>query len=340
MSTSPEERELQARIEQLSVEIELQKEVLQELELSKIGVQRQLNAIRDPMARSPLELSSEIFLQCLPLEQYSRKPDAATPRMLLMNVCNAWTDIALSTPALWAGTHLEHPDVEILDVWLRRAQNHSSTISLHNSFDNADLQVDVDTLAGLGAFSRLQSLVIETEQYEGWQAMGDARFIPLDIAEVIGFLRLAPNLTDCSLHNVNLSGENKEALILPRLRSLKLGKHPWSNDGSDDRVLAHLSLPVLETLTLPYTRISGNDLSLFLKRSSPPLQRLTIGGWDRGLVFTELDGWLRLVPTLTYLDLATYQRTESADDFFPALGDPHLHQPLRQSKMDVRGEKS
>ncbi|KAJ7664373.1 hypothetical protein DFH06DRAFT_919843, partial [Mycena polygramma] len=96
-----EELELQARIEQLSAEIEQQKEVLKQLEHNRIDAKRRLNGMRDPMARLPLELSSEIFLQCLPLEQYSRKPDVATSPMLFMSVCNAWTAIALSTPALW-----------------------------------------------------------------------------------------------------------------------------------------------------------------------------------------------------------------------------------------------
>ncbi|KAJ7666673.1 hypothetical protein DFH06DRAFT_249974, partial [Mycena polygramma] len=147
MSTSAEVLKLQARIEQLSAEIELQKQALKQLELSRIDAQRQLNGMRDPMARLPLELSSEIFLQCLPLEQYSRKPDVATSPMLFMSVCNAWTAIALSTPALWAGIHLEHPNVELLDVWLRRAENHPLSISLHNSFNN-------DVAASLGRHNK------------------------------------------------------------------------------------------------------------------------------------------------------------------------------------------
>ncbi|KAJ7666658.1 hypothetical protein DFH06DRAFT_1184409 [Mycena polygramma] len=189
MSTSAEELMLQARIDQFSAEIELQKEVLKQLELSRIYVQRQINAIRDPMARLPLELSSEIFVQCLPLELEHRSPkvDGGTAPMLLTNVCHAWAAIAISTPALWAGIHVEHPRVDILAVWLQRAQNHPLSISLHDSFDNdvaailgqhakqlkhlrvfeEQLRVDFDTLAGLDTFSCLESLMIEAKELDG-----------------------------------------------------------------------------------------------------------------------------------------------------------------------------
>ncbi|KAJ7453624.1 hypothetical protein B0H11DRAFT_1665734, partial [Mycena galericulata] len=94
--------ELQARIAKISADIELQKAVLKNLERSKILFQRQLNSVRDPVARLPLEISSEIFIQCLPPLPV---PGAHRAPMLLLNVCNAWTGIALSTPALWASIH-------------------------------------------------------------------------------------------------------------------------------------------------------------------------------------------------------------------------------------------
>ncbi|KAJ6558198.1 hypothetical protein B0H19DRAFT_1235139 [Mycena capillaripes] len=58
--------ELRARIVKLSEEINLQKELLRKLERDKSLVQRQLNVSLDPMARLPLEISSEILLECLP----------------------------------------------------------------------------------------------------------------------------------------------------------------------------------------------------------------------------------------------------------------------------------
>ncbi|KAJ7628084.1 hypothetical protein B0H17DRAFT_1285360, partial [Mycena rosella] len=91
--------ELQARIDSLSADIDRHKKVLQDLERSKSATQRQLNAIRDPVARLPLEISSEIFIQCLSTRP---RPGALHAPMILANICTIWTDIALSTPSLWA----------------------------------------------------------------------------------------------------------------------------------------------------------------------------------------------------------------------------------------------
>ncbi|KAJ7666709.1 hypothetical protein DFH06DRAFT_984363, partial [Mycena polygramma] len=104
-------KEIETRIAKISADIDLQKEVLslRELEKSKSAAQRQLNAIRDPVARLPFELSSDIFLHCLPQQ---RKPDSCTAPMLLLSVCNTWTDIALSTPALWSTIHLDFPGAD------------------------------------------------------------------------------------------------------------------------------------------------------------------------------------------------------------------------------------
>ncbi|KAJ6523343.1 hypothetical protein B0H19DRAFT_972830, partial [Mycena capillaripes] len=95
--------ELRACIDQLSADILLQKEVLNQLEQSKSTAQRQLNAICDPMARLPLEISSEIFLECLP---ETPRSDVHAAPMLLLNICNAWNDLARSIPTLWTTVSL------------------------------------------------------------------------------------------------------------------------------------------------------------------------------------------------------------------------------------------
>ncbi|KAJ6525033.1 hypothetical protein DFH09DRAFT_1368266 [Mycena vulgaris] len=107
--------EIQRRINELSADIVRQKEVLKQLETKKGAAQRQLNAILDPVACLPLEISPEIFIQCLP------------GPLLFLNICNTWTHIALSTPALWAVIHPEDTIVDLknlLNTWLKRAGSH------------------------------------------------------------------------------------------------------------------------------------------------------------------------------------------------------------------------
>ncbi|KAJ7934670.1 hypothetical protein B0H13DRAFT_1482313, partial [Mycena leptocephala] len=86
------------RIEEISSLITRQKNVLRDLEKSRSHLRRQLNSTLDPIARLPLELSSDIFQRCLPMSSY---PDPHYAPMLFLNVCHSWTEIALSTPSLW-----------------------------------------------------------------------------------------------------------------------------------------------------------------------------------------------------------------------------------------------
>ncbi|KAJ7757815.1 hypothetical protein DFH07DRAFT_742044, partial [Mycena maculata] len=99
-------KELQTRIKNISIDIKRQKEVLKQLVADKSLAQCQLNAILDPVARLPLDISSGIFLQCLPpLSQ----PRSTNIPLLLLNICHSWSQIALSTPALWAAIRIDFP---------------------------------------------------------------------------------------------------------------------------------------------------------------------------------------------------------------------------------------
>ncbi|KAJ7680114.1 hypothetical protein B0H17DRAFT_1076941 [Mycena rosella] len=115
--------ELQARIDSLSANILRHKQVLKDLECSKSAAQRQLNAIRDP-------ISSEIFIQCLSTRP---RPGSRHAPMILANICTSWTDIALSTPSIWAAVDADKPISDLaslLDIWLSRAGSHALSISL------------------------------------------------------------------------------------------------------------------------------------------------------------------------------------------------------------------
>ncbi|KAJ7449980.1 hypothetical protein B0H11DRAFT_2289356 [Mycena galericulata] len=325
-------KELQARIDKISTDIERQKEVLQDLERSKSVAQRQLNAIRDPVARLPLEISSEIFIQCLPLLP---EPGAHNIPMLLLNICNTWTDLALSTPALWDSIRVVSPRAEgfpeLLRIWLQRACNRPLSVSLTNTFhqgvipiiwqhsqrlkhleicykqeedggnsdEDRDGEIDISQFTNLGPLPLLETLIIRHSAYadEAPTYRG---------SQIIDILRLAPNLVECVLDCVHPGGyaidDVQEPLVLPTLRRLmfaKDGEFPFSDDG----ILTHLSIPRLEALTLSMRGISFADVLLFLKRSSPPLQQLVLGdGVNYGRV-DQLVECLHLVPTVTHFEL-------------------------------------
>ncbi|KAJ7680148.1 hypothetical protein B0H17DRAFT_73118 [Mycena rosella] len=313
-------KELQTRIEDVSADIDRQKQVLTKLERSRSALQWQLNAIRDPVSRLPLEISSEIFIRCL------SSPDAhpsALDIILFLNICNAWTDIALSTAALWAAIHIDFPRAEgfsqLLSTWLSRARNHPLSLSLRGAPDD-DVGCIVRQHTG-----RLRSLEIHSDDEDGLlslhQSIGlcpsletlticflpdeEGEFPTLTTRQTLDILRLAPNIVECNFGNLATfsSFDDTETLGLASLRHLAFQclHEDHHHCESHDTILRRLSLPGLETLSLPMSQISSQDLVLFLKRSSPPLKALVVDGWDRDLD-PELAECLRLVPTLTHLE--------------------------------------
>ncbi|KAJ7457920.1 hypothetical protein B0H11DRAFT_2286716 [Mycena galericulata] len=332
--------ELKARIKKITADIEQQKEVLEKLEHSKSLVQRQLNNARDPVAPLPAEISSEIFTQCLPL---LAEPGARNIPMLLLNICNTWTDIALSTPALWAAVRVVFPRPEgflqLLRTWLQRARNRPLSLSLTNTFhegavpivwqhgqqlkhlefyhkqedgensdEDSDEEIDIWEYTSPGQLPLLETLTIGHSAY-----MDEAP--TYRGSQIIEILRLAPNLVECVLDCVHptWSSRVQEPLVLPTLRRLMFG-----TDGdfphSDDGLLMHLTIPRLEALTLSMRAISFADVLSFLKRSLPPLQQLVLGdGVEYGGI-DQLVECLRLVPTVAHFEL-WYPETRAAGVF-------------------------
>ncbi|KAJ7613014.1 hypothetical protein FB45DRAFT_938768 [Roridomyces roridus] len=88
--------ELRVRIGAVEDVIERQQEVLRDLERQRSNIQTELNALLDPMARLPPEISSEILLQSM---STTRTWDFMNT---VLRVCRSWHDLALATPSLWS----------------------------------------------------------------------------------------------------------------------------------------------------------------------------------------------------------------------------------------------
>ncbi|KAJ7283327.1 hypothetical protein C8J57DRAFT_969623, partial [Mycena rebaudengoi] len=99
---------LRARLADISSNITRQRKVLEDLERSRTDTLHLLNTMLDPIARLPVEISSEIFVHCLPDSDYLRPSPTISP-LLLLHICTAWANIARSTPALWDTIHVYSP---------------------------------------------------------------------------------------------------------------------------------------------------------------------------------------------------------------------------------------
>ncbi|KAJ6463972.1 hypothetical protein C8R45DRAFT_505370 [Mycena sanguinolenta] len=272
---SVEEFEVLACIAKISADIETQEEVLRQLRISKSAAQRELNALRDPIALLPVEISSEIFFQCLPS---SPSPTRHEAPMLLLNVCHIWSDIALSTPALWASIHINphRSGDKVLQSWLPRARYCSLSISVdglssdaalfhqyapqlkHLTLYNAVPHFDPSTF-----FSSLETLALGS--------LSTNICAKLDLRQLVEQFGLTPNLVQCTLPNCvvySLDSDEPEndlpIVILPNLRCLEFGELEKARAPGEE-ILRHLSLPSLDTLAIPLGQGSFTDLSLFLQ---------------------------------------------------------------------------
>ncbi|KAJ7102808.1 hypothetical protein C8R44DRAFT_859038 [Mycena epipterygia] len=353
-------KELQAYIEEVSSDIEGQKdlEALKKLRQDKNAAQRQLNAILDPVARLPFELSSEIF-QCLyDIFPYFPTPNASKCPMLLLNISHAWTQIALATPALWADLKIDRRSanfIKLLRIWLERAHNCPLSISIDNTTDNRhnDLFSDVDVTTLIRQYAHhLQNLdlvilcVNNNPDLSTWTessypflttlaiyAFGNPPFSSTAIRK---FLNLAPNLVECNFQRVEFADGNAiGTLVHTSLRHLTFGAPLSVGTGdidSGDGILKNITLPGLQSLALSMMDIFTVDLVQFLQRSSPPLQKLTLDT-NYNLDLSHLGAYLHLLPTLTHFALQLGGGTDPypPDTFFDELARnlsgslPNLH---------------
>ncbi|KAJ6513509.1 hypothetical protein DFH09DRAFT_941412, partial [Mycena vulgaris] len=76
----------------------LHKERQRRLNNEKKAIQTTMNLITFPILTIPAEITSEIFLHCLPAEP--QLPTSAAP-MLLGAICREWRSIAHGDPRLW-----------------------------------------------------------------------------------------------------------------------------------------------------------------------------------------------------------------------------------------------
>jgi hypothetical protein len=325
--------QVRARIAKLETEIDLQKEVLRNLENDKRLAQRYLNTILDPLARLPLEISSEIFLQTL--DTPFPEPGALRVPMLLLSICHAWTDIALSTSALWATIDIFFSGTqglkELLPIWFGRAQNRPLSISLSGGrFDQditsviwshrqrlkhleiADVDGDVQSEMGLrslwggtslGPLPSLRTLTICGMGV--WEDVEDVEWgpEPFSLRHILELLRLSPDLIECLFSQMEFFDDvdANEILVLPKLRRLTF-EGPSTHPHFGGVALKHLSLPGLEVLSasLPDRGVDDNLFS-FLKRSSPPLRELILH--SEPLDPVHLVAYLSLVPDLRRFEL-------------------------------------
>ncbi|KAJ7162748.1 hypothetical protein C8R43DRAFT_1233356 [Mycena crocata] len=315
--------DLRARIAVVSSAIIRQKQVLRDLESTKCHLEKSLNTILDPMARLPLEISSEIFMLGMGTDGGNMRTIISRPHpnlapMVYLNVCCSWKQIAASTPSLWTAIHVNGTGryaAALIHAWFARAGSRLLTISsrgnLSDAFRNVmhhhahriqilELDVPSDTEVQHVAekpFPALSKLYIASSDDE-------TSDFP-DADSCVAMMLAAPALVECKFSSIHYHyfPESESPSTHSSLKHLHFGSYPSKYDTSTAAILMCLTLPALESLSITDFDISYEDFIAFFTRSSPRLQSLRMylprAEWSA----SRIESLLQVMPNLTRLDL-------------------------------------
>ncbi|KAJ7236925.1 hypothetical protein C8J57DRAFT_1728111 [Mycena rebaudengoi] len=302
-------------------------------------IRKSLGALKYPVLTLPVEVTAEIFIHCLPvLGQHPLCGDPHYIRInapcLLLQVCRAWRDIALTTPKLWASLHIKY-DVhrstswcQMFEEWVRRA-------------GSSPLSVVMEYRGGAVEWSRFPTvfhqIIARPSQWRDVEL--DLTYKPLFRPEFQTALQGNLHALERLILKAGLRFPTAEAISLtafetaPKLRAVRLVgfppssiKLPWNqltsfigeNLYSSDcaRILGMTPLLIDCTLTDKYNRYNtATDIP-----TPPPLLHL------RSLV---LDGNLKAAPARW----TTTQGSILGVLTLPALN--QLHLPLRFDNLNT-----
>ncbi|KAJ7649865.1 hypothetical protein FB45DRAFT_1050018 [Roridomyces roridus] len=318
-------------IAEISADMEHYGHAFHVLEGRKLYFQSRLNAICDPLSNLPLELSSKIFIHCLPDEPYLQLDGPSAP-MLLLRICTAWSKIALSTPALWATIRATFPRERLLSQRFQRAGSHLFRLHFRGRIDPL---VAALIWRHSGRVEHLHIFLVEPKLPERYRddffkislrRMPPYHILSLDgqipqplpslrvfsvravpkAAErevnpslILKIIRASPNLVELDLHGLALIGSQADIepqIVLPNLR-----RFGYSADSPE--VLNRISAPRLESLAIPFgwhSSLSIEGVFAFLQRSgTPPIRELEVQ------CFSRLDDLAALVPDLVHLRIVS-----------------------------------
>ncbi|KAK6974548.1 hypothetical protein R3P38DRAFT_3296626 [Favolaschia claudopus] len=320
--------ELHARIAQVQDEIDQHTEALRALEWSKSDIQRHLNNRTDPIALLPSEISSKIFLHCVPpLGTFGK----LSQPLLFLRICTLWTEIALSTHRLWSNLHIDIPQeptaefIEFLAGWLARGKDYPLSLSFagppkNSPHDEPLTDPEILRIVALHAY-RMRNLEIQPHCYLSIFAPNGTTFPILESFRVHETL-----ITDERWgHHVNLTLICDLLDAAPRLKKLVVDPAHFNPLSAAARAHTHhpalthcqldnlerptmhllplLTLPALTHLSVALYRERNQDplggLTEFLRRSSAPLERLSIV--QRGNDIWRRDAIERLFATTPHL---------------------------------------
>ncbi|KAF8214092.1 hypothetical protein K438DRAFT_1706366 [Mycena galopus ATCC 62051] len=126
---------IRAQMSDLASAISCQQQLLDEMLARLRDLQTELDSILYPVLTIPTEITSEIFIHCLPSDRDSNVVRVNTAPLLLTHVCREWRNIAISLPSLWTTIGVKHAYrlshlTDIMRTWFERAQKCPLSVSI------------------------------------------------------------------------------------------------------------------------------------------------------------------------------------------------------------------
>ncbi|KAJ7781698.1 hypothetical protein DFH07DRAFT_791220 [Mycena maculata] len=171
--------DLRRVVAEADCEIAHYESILVKIREKRRNAQLQLDSIVFPISSLPPEITSEIFILCLPTSSLDRQWNSVNAHeapMVLSHVCRTWRAIAISTPTLWAQIDLEMHDDHSLDVfktWVGRSRAHPLSLKFHG-WTGKDAPAVFETFACCSEwnpwnFPLLQKLSLSHSWKEWWE---------------------------------------------------------------------------------------------------------------------------------------------------------------------------
>ncbi|KAJ7490268.1 hypothetical protein B0H11DRAFT_1018071 [Mycena galericulata] len=246
--------DLRARLVRVQAQIGEQEKRLEELKETRRSIQCHLDVIVYPVLTLPNEITSQIFLQCLPSQPDSndhtrtlnpkiRGPDSSRAPLLLLHVCRAWRSIAISTPRLWVDLQLNLIDLPLdmyketsnlmafIQTWVDRAGACPLSLVFYNSSVDGEFPSSTLRTPILSYRHRIRCLTLRTEESH-FSGLADAGPFPLLEKLTIGIPFLEEELVDVDSVDLDLMGIARSANSLRELTlvdgvSPSMCSFPW-----------------------------------------------------------------------------------------------------------------
>ncbi|KAJ7500444.1 hypothetical protein B0H11DRAFT_782548 [Mycena galericulata] len=223
------------RLEMLTSEIAVLSAHLKKLWAHREILQTHLDNISYPVLTLPTEITTEIFLRCLPKgAQESRRRIAP---LLLGGICQDWRKIALGTPRLWRALRLTldrflwrpHILPECLGAWLARSDSQPLKIVLRYDDKRSEPSPEAIRDIILQHAHRWEDVELVLPHADFLQIFGDfsgsfPRLKKLELCESEFGIRIP----SCSFQNLQNSSELRELVIDGDILNPLPTEFPWA----------------------------------------------------------------------------------------------------------------